>query len=286
VPLVAIWRNVGAIAMILAESFGGGSRVPAPVVRSGITGVAAVGLGYWLHAILPTEELGGWGWLAIGVAAAVVVTVFSSRLIYWHSQAQATVRDVLAEDPKEAGATAARGRREQDLRAWELHLAECTVPAGAAYAGQTLAELAIPTRFGCALIEAERNGIVITTMRPDLRLYPGDKLLLMGRTEQLADATKHLSAEKAARDQSDEFGGSVLETFAIPETAPVGRTLAQLNLAQVTGTRIVGIRRGAQKIIAPSGQERLEAGDNVLVAGTLAEIGAFRRWLNRVSAPA
>jgi CPA2 family monovalent cation:H+ antiporter-2 len=42
---------------------------------------------------------------------------------------------------------------------------------------------------------------------------------------------------------------------------------------------VVGIARPGRKIIAPSGDERLEGGDTVLVAGTLAEIGAFRRWL-------
>jgi K+/H+ antiporter YhaU regulatory subunit KhtT len=32
-------------------------------------------------------------------------------------------------------------------------------------------------------------------------------------------------------------------------------------------------------VLAPGGAETLAAGDLVLVAGTLAEIGAFRRWL-------
>ena len=92
-----------------------------------------------------------------------------------------------------------------------------------------------------------------------------------------------MTREQTARDQTDEFRGSVLETFHIPAGPQTGRTLAELKLAQVTGTRIVGIQRGGQKIIAPSGQERLEAGDDVLVAGTLSEIAAFRHWLKSAS---
>ncbi len=287
VPLVAIWRNVAAVAMIVAETVGGGARVPAPVVPTAIKGSAAVILGYWLYAILPTDQLGRWGWLVIGIGAAAVVAVFSSRLIYWHSHWQASVRDALAEDAdgRSAGVTrAARERREQDLQVWQVRLGECVIPDAASYAGQTLAQLSIPARFGCAVLELERNGIVITTIRPDLRLYPGDKLLLLGQPEQIKAASVFLTRETAARDQADEFRGSVLETFLVPDGPWNARTLAELKLAQVTGVRVVGIQRGEHRIIAPSGDERLHAADHVLVAGTLAEIGAFRRWLN--SAPA
>jgi CPA2 family monovalent cation:H+ antiporter-2 len=72
----------------------------------------------------------------------------------------------------------------------------------------------------------------------------------------------------------------------MPAGPNAGRTLAELKLAQLTGVRVVGVERNGTKIIAPSGDERIEAGDNVLVAGTLAEIGAFQRWLNQEAAAA
>ncbi len=287
IPLVAVWRNLAAIAMIVGESVGSDTRVPAAVVRNALTGITAVGLGIWLYAFVPIEQLGGWGWLVIGAAAAVVVAIFSNKLIYWHSQWQSTVRDVLAEDPRlqtEAAAEAARGKRLQDLEQWKLRLSEVVVPDAATYGGQTLAELSIPSRFGCAVLEVERNGHVITAIRPDLRVYPGDKLLLLGQEEQFRGAREFILSARAADDEAEEFRGSVLETSTIPAGLNAGRTLAELKLAQLTGVRVVGIERHGQKIIAPSGQERLEPGDNVLVAGTLQEIGAFQRWLNQQAA--
>ncbi len=283
VPLVAIWRNLAAIAMILGESIGSESRLPAPFVRNTLMGIIAVLLGYWLFVIVPTDQLGFWGWGVIAAAGTVVVAVFSRRLIYWHSHWRASMREVLAEHPREAGlaaAAVARGRRQLDLAQWNLHLREIVVPDAATYGGQTLAQLSIPSRFGCAVLELERNGHVITAIGPDLRVYPGDKLLILGPTERLEEARKALIQGRSARNESDEFLGSVLENFHIPPSPRTGSTLAELNLAQLTGTRVVGIERAGQKIIAPSGQERLLADDNVLVAGTLAEINAFRRWLN------
>lgn len=282
VPLVAIWRNLAVIAMIVAESVSRASRLPAPFIRNSVIAISIIGLGYWLYAIVPTDQLGVWGWGVIALAATIVVAIFSRRLIYWHSHWQSSLRDVLAEDVRDIGLAAARvarGRRQQDLDRWDLHLREVVVPDAATYGGQTLAQLSIPSRFGCAVLELERNGHVITTIGPDLRVYPGDKLLLLGPTEQLAAASVALVQGRSARNESEQFLGSVLENFHIPPGAHSGHTLADLKLAQLTGTRVVGIERTGQKIIAPSGQEKLLEGDNVLVAGTLAEISAFRRWL-------
>ncbi len=290
IPIVAIWRNLAAIAMIVAESLAGSSRLlPAPVVRNALIGLMTIGVGVWIYALVPFDQLGLWGWGVIAIAAAVVVAIFSRKLIYWHSEWQTTMREVLAEDPRGPGAAAAdaaRGKRQQDLEQWDVRLTECVIPDNAAYAGTTLLDLAIPARFGCAVLELERNGHVITAIRPDLRVYPGDKLLLMGQDEQIAAACNHLlDTQTRLANQADEFRGSILETFVIPDGSHAGQTLAELKLAQLTGTRVVGIERNGEKIIAPSGLERLHAGDNVLVAGTLSEIKSFRRWLTGAPTP-
>ncbi len=280
VPLFAMWRNIATVALIVSETNDTATRVPARLVQGAIKTAGAVLLGAWLYAILPIDELGAWGWGVIAAIAVVAVTVFSNRLIYWHSHWQSTVRDVLAEDADAANRSSAeRLRRDNDLASWHVRLGDCIVPDDARYAGQTLTELAIPSRFGCAIIEIERNGIVITAVRPELRLYPGDRLLLLGRPEQIEATQKFLTTERLARDESDEFHGTVLETFALRESARTGRTLADLKVAQETGVRIVGIRRDADTLIAPSGAEALLPGDRVLVAGTLAEIRRFRLWL-------
>ncbi|PTX96645.1 cation:proton antiporter [Opitutus sp. ER46] len=281
IPLFAVWRNLSAVAMILAESVGG--LAPArDRLLTGFKGIALFAIGFWLHAILPTDQLGIWGWIAISLAAIVFVGIFSNRLIYWHSQWQTSMRDVLAEDPrgpKVAAAEKLREQREKDLAGWDVELRESVVPDGAPYAGQSLAQLAIPPQFGCTVLEVERNGIVITAIRPDLRLYPGDRVLLLGKEEQTAAAENFLQHARAATDQSHEFEGSVLETFVVPEGPHAGRTLAASNIGQRTGARVVGIRRGDREIVAPSGDERLDVGDSILVAGTLQEIKAFHRWL-------
>jgi CPA2 family monovalent cation:H+ antiporter-2 len=278
---VALWRNVSAIIMILAESFSGSTRLPAQVTEKALRAIAMLGLGYWLYAILPIEALPGWGWLVLGTAAVVVTITFSKRLVYWHSTWQSSVQEVLSENADGAAGVRATARvaLDQGLEGWGMRLEEYIVPDDADYAGCDLAQLAIPARFGCSVIEVERNGCVITRTGPDLRIYSGDKLLLLGQTAGLTHARNSLSGEKKPGDGFEEFSGSVLQTHVLPGGTHSGRTLAELRVAKDTGVRIVGIRRDGTQIINPSGNELLMAGDSLLVVGTLDELRSFRRWI-------
>ena len=282
VMLVALWRNVSAVTMILAEGLCSGTRLPAPALHAGLRAFAAVALGYWLYLILPVESLPGWGWLVIAAAALAVTTICSNRLIYWHSTWQSSVQDVLAADPDSPDTPRANARQalDQGLESWGVKLEDFIIPDDAAYAGCDLAQMAIPSRFGCSVIEVERNGYVITRTGPDLRIYPGDKLLLLGKDEGLTAARDFLQGDKkSASDASEEFSGSILQTHVLPAGPHAGRALADLQIARETGVRVVGIQRGDTQIINPGGNQTLKTGDGLLVVGTLDELRAFRRWL-------
>lgn len=281
VLLFAIWRNISTLAMVFADSAGSGGRLSPGVIDKSVRALALVAIGYWLYVIVPIDALPPWTWVIIAGLGLVVVMVFSRRLIYWHSEWQVSVQSVLAAkaSPEEARAEA-RTALDQGLESWGMRLDECVVPDAASYAGQDLAKLAIPARFSCSVIEVERNGHIITATGPDLRVYPGDKLLLLGQPADLAAARTVLQDDSGASPTEGEgIGGSVMETATMVPGPRAGRSLAELRVARATGARIVGIEREGRRIINPDGRETLEAGDRLLLVGTLRELRAFRRWL-------
>lgn len=287
VLLFAIWRNLSTVAMIFAESAGSAGKLAPGMIDKGFRAVCALILGYWLYWILPLESLPGWGWLVIVAAALVLAGVCSNRLIYWHSSWQSSLHDVFLAEPGEADRRAnARVALDQGLEGWGLRLEDCVVPDNASYAGKNLATLAIPSRFGCTVIEVERNGHVITSTGPDLRVYPGDKVLLLGAAAELESARGFLAERESGREtEPDEtLRHSVLETATLPAGPRAGRTLAELGVAKATGVRIVGIQRDGRRILNPGGGQVLEAGDALLAVGTLHELRAFRRWLKEAPA--
>ena len=279
IPLFAVWRNLAALAMIAADAW----RVPAlspRFVEAILKTAAAIALGAFLYALFPVR-LSPVGWAMLGVAAAAVMTIFSRKLIYWHSTCQNSLNEVLAGDDQAAapeGGTE-RGALAQSLETWDLQLRACAVPPGAAYAGKTLAELQIPARFGCFVVEVERNKFAITQPGSDFVCCPGDKLLLLGRKAEIEKTAAFFDGGEAANGHRPDFDRAVLESFVVPEQGLVGRPLLDLQIARRTGVRLVGIARDDAKILVPHASEVLRPGDRVLGLGTLDQLRAFRSWL-------
>lgn len=279
IPLFAVWRNVGALAAIAADAWHL-HGLPRSFIETSLKTAAGIGLGAMMYALFPVQ-LSGAGWLVLGVAAVTVVAIFSRKLIYWHSTWQHSVNEVLAGHGHAAGPEGGTDRDAlaQGLETWNMQLHTCTVPAGAAYAGQSLAELQIPARFGCFVVEVERNNFAIPHPASDFVCFSGDKLLLLGRAAEIEKASALLEADTVVNGQRSDFDRAVLESFVVPDQGPVHRPLGELQIARRTGVRVLGIARDEGRILVPQAAEILRPGDRLLGLGTLDQLQDFRSWL-------
>ncbi|PKL75204.1 MAG: potassium transporter KefB [Candidatus Melainabacteria bacterium HGW-Melainabacteria-1] len=76
------------------------------------------------------------------------------------------------------------GRIDQHLP--DFKLISLRLPPQAAFCGQTLAETSVRNRFDVTVLAISRDGEVIPHPPPDLRLEPGDVLMLLGKSEAIA----------------------------------------------------------------------------------------------------
>ena len=77
-----------------------------------------------------------------------------------------------------------------------------------------------------------------------------------------------------------------LETLSVADHSPAaGKTLIELDLVRAWGVQVAGIQRGSIRILTPSGTDKLEANDTLLILGGTAQINAFEAWLNGTPAP-
>ena len=71
-----------------------------------------------------------------------------------------------------------------------------------------------------------------------------------------------------------------MEAVGVPEWSPAcGRNLGDIAPARTFGIQIAGVHRGTQRILNPSAEESLLAGDEVLTLGTPSQIREFKSWL-------
>ncbi len=120
---------------------------------------------------------------------------------------------------------------------------------------------------------------------PDAVLYPRDRVLLMGTTEQVNAGKHFLGTVSGAKDSLQEE--VLMESVRIPFRGPLaGRTLGELALARTRGVQIAGVDRRGLRILNPGAHEQLQAGEEVLVLGTQTQLRAFRVWLRENDLPA
>jgi CPA2 family monovalent cation:H+ antiporter-2 len=208
--------------------------------------------------------------LLVLVGAAVVLR---RRLVRLHSRLEYELRREFQRASHATANSAWLVALPDATSDWKLDIDEVALPSDSALAGRTLGELAIRSRFGCSVVGIDRQGYGIANPRADTVLFPRDKLLLLGTAEQLAEATRHLTAAATPGQPTADFDELTMESVRVPEGCPLaGRPLRELDLIRRAGVQVGGIRRGKQRNLAPSGEDRFESGDELLLLGTHAQI--------------
>lgn len=281
-PVVAIWRNVEALAMIFAASITAGAPRRAtlrPLLETALKTVAWALMFVWLLTLLPFGFSLVWiSLLVIGILG-LVAAVFWRRLVRWHSRLEIELRTQLKTAlGSTAAAALAQALHEQDN--WDLQGEEFVLPDFAACAGETIGTLALRKRFGCSIASIDRQGYIISNPSAEMVLYPRDRLLLIGTASQIDDAARDLGVTRpdAADQEIEELS---LEAITVPVSSPrAGKSLAELDPVRQVGVQVAGIQRGGRRTLTPSGTARIEEDDQLLVLGTPRQIQDFREWLN------
>lgn len=281
-PVVALWRNVEAISMIVAEGASCGRPwrgVVQPWLERMLKLAGLLALGSWLVALLPFGGASAWiVWTVAGLVA--LAGVFSSaRLARWHRHLEEEIRLELRRVLSGAGAAGMELPGGEGPHGWNLELAEVTLPEGATAAGRMIRELGLRQATGCSILRLERGGFSRVNPGPEEALFPGDRVLLLGEPDRLPEAEGILQGTGPA----DDAGGleeATSETFAVPDGCPhAGQPLETLGSLRALGVQVCGIQRARQRIVMPSSKEAFRPGDLLLVVGHRAALSAFQSWL-------
>jgi CPA2 family monovalent cation:H+ antiporter-2 len=286
--IVAVWRSLHALSMIYAEILTmRAEQAPflRPVVQLAFQILGAVGLGVLVFFTFPIQTTVPWLAILLIVAPLVFAAVLWRQLVRIHGRFESS----LARAVEQSGTSGTRiakvteSKRRQD---WNMDVVECVLPDHATCSGKTIGGMSFRSRFGCSILEINRQGYIISRPRPDAALFPGDRVLIVGTEDQIQIARQFLSRELPLDEALSDFDDAALDAVDVPETSPVvGKTLAESQIFTVTGVQIMGIERGERRILNPSGSERIEAGDRLLVIAAGFEIRLFRDWLEPRSNP-
>ncbi|REJ84185.1 MAG: SLC13 family permease [Acidobacteria bacterium] len=147
------------------------------------------------------------------------------------------------------------------------------LPEGSPLIGRSLRELDFRGRYGCAVIEIEREGEAVRDHLASEILMRGDVVIGIG----VEGALDRLEEEFDLVDSSAEVLESLSERsiflLDVPATSPlVGVSLGVSRMGELMGLTVIGIVRGSGNWLPVTADEVIEAGDKLLVSGERSRI--------------
>lgn len=166
--------------------------------------------------------------------------------------------------------------RELQAAAQDLNSRWYSLPQNSPLAGMTLEETDLRRLSGVSLMAIRRSsGEEIDYPDPQTTIYADDRLLVVGESEELAAFEQLARGEVTIPPEN-----SSCQWLTIPDASPaVGKTLGELDLLRQQGVVVQAIRRVGKFIRFPDENTDLQAGDRLLLCGSLQALNAARHWL-------
>lgn len=285
--LIAVLRNLNAICMIIGDYLDNQSAMMRKLGAGKVgllRGLAFLIVIMWIANLLPWAMIDGWIIAAAVGLSALIMFLGWRRFIRWHSQAEIELYEIFGADHQTGGR---RDKRRQQWEAtrkeWGLQLEEAHLPDNFAGAGLSVAELRLRHRTGASVVGVERQGCNLDQPGPDAHLFPGDDVLLLGTSDQIAAALEILNEEQEEAPRENQLRRAILEPVIVPAGSPLqGQTLTQLNWPRLHGVQVAAVRREAREVTNPGGSWELTEGDELLLIGSESALRTIRKELEKV----
>ena len=151
----------------------------------------------------------------------------------------------------------------------DLTMAEVTVPPNSLWAGQTLAELQLGRKLGIHVSSILRDGRRLNIPYGAERIFPADRLQVIGSDEQITEVCKALETAVIPDDEVlYEDREMILRQVVINGNSPVlGKALCESGIRERYGLLVVGIEQGQQNLTSVNPNHVFEYGDVVWMVG-------------------
>lgn len=159
----------------------------------------------------------------------------------------------------------------------DLEIAEVGVPEGSELIGHSLGDLRFADRYGVRVLTIRRQGAAVAVPLQDVALRAADTLVVRGPPDRVEDLAASAHLDVAPADQVSLYGlRDELFAVRVPrDSFLAGQTLKECRLGDALGLWVTTVLRDGRTIEMPPPDERLQAGDLLVVRGRSEEISTL-----------
>lgn len=157
----------------------------------------------------------------------------------------------------------------------DVHISDIDVPADTAWAGKSLRELGLSNLYGVHVSSILRGHRRINIPGGDDKVFPGDRLQVIGSDEQLTAFSKAVSGNVTEADPDVEKREMHLRQIVIDKNGRFsGRTLGESGIRDKYNCMVVGIEEGKENLSAVNASYRFRPDDIVWIVGEAPDLEA------------
>ena len=157
----------------------------------------------------------------------------------------------------------------------DVHISDIDVPADTAWAGKSLRELGLSNLYGVHVSSILRGHRRINIPGGDDKVFPGDRLQVIGSDEQLTAFNKAVSGNVTEADPDVEKREMHLRQIVIDKNGRFsGRTLGESGIRDKYNCMVVGIEEGKENLSAVNASYRFRPDDIVWIVGEAPDLEA------------
>ncbi len=202
-------------------------------------------------------------WVAVSIALGLIIIgmiVFSRKLqSFYERMENRFLHNLNARE---------EANKQPEILPWDSHLLELTVAPESPLVGQSLVDLAVREKYGINIALIERGKIMIPTPNREERLYPNDKVLVIGTDDQLASVKPLFEGFVEETESTFPKQDMSLQKVIINSKSPVfGQSIRSSGIREKTQGLVVGIERNGQRILNPDSNLIFENEDIVWIVG-------------------
>lgn len=154
-----------------------------------------------------------------------------------------------------------------NLVPWDGHLTYFNVPSESPSAGKTLAELAWRENFGITIALIERGQRTIHTPGRDERIFPADRIGVIGSDEQLENFSRQIQITETNNGNMHPEKLGLVQILIHQNSPLAGKSIRNSGIRNEARGLVVGIERNGLRELNPDSSFIFESGDVVWVAG-------------------
>lgn len=160
----------------------------------------------------------------------------------------------------------------------DLHLADFEVRQNSPSVGKTLKELNFRQKCNVNVVTVVRGDTRINIPGGNVRIYPFDKLVVVGSDDDLAKFRQYIEdryRESQNLNAEERRDMSIEQIIVDEESGLIGKTILESGLRDKSGCLVIGIERDSLSLKNPPPSTVFEQGDIVWVVGEEENIMLF-----------